>query len=100
MFDLSTIKSKNEFPYWFVRQGISNNFDIYANVNCEFRTKIGICHATDDVQGISLDDEFLDCDMNVIKEAFSLFYHRPEYIVGIPLPAERIETTGTNACDL
>ena len=98
MYDLTKIKPKSEFLYWFIRQGISGNFDIYVRENGEFNIKIGTCYAESwEIQSISLSDAYLNCDMNVIKEAFSLFYHRPEYIVGIQIPAEIINTTESNA---
>jgi len=105
MFDLSKIKPKSSFKYWFARQHITDLFDIFV---CETDdagetkyTRIGRCGTLlKNKYCITPDKNFKDYEsinFDAIKSDFNDFFNRPEYIIGIPVPKEILETTGINA---
>lgn len=106
MYDLSKIKPKNEFPYWFIRRGLSDVYDVFAqevdDTGIIKRTRIGnLWESLSFIEDIKFDDNIKDTSIHdriAIMKAFEDFKaNRPEAIVGTKIPQEIIESSGENA---
>jgi hypothetical protein len=105
MYDLNQIKPKAEFKYWFARKGITNQFDLFAQKpNSTGRikqTRIGVCSIPlKSKDNITPDENFKDfdnVDFDAVKADFETFYKtRPEYVVGISVPKEKLRDPEEN----
>jgi hypothetical protein len=108
MYNLTTIKPRCEFPFWFRRRGIAESWDVFVQkVSARKKitlTKLGTCPTNlTSREYITWDDSVTDSgsvDFAAIKDSFDFFkMNRPEAIIGTPVSPDGIEKHGAEIYD-
>ncbi|MCM1226399.1 MAG: hypothetical protein NC320_03110 [Clostridium sp.] len=99
MFDVSKVKERSEFTYWFERLS-GDKWTVVANN--EARESVGILTETSDDVNVHIGNSDIDADsheemMFSIKEEFAAFIEcRPEYMVGRHIDNRLISASPVN----